>query len=90
MKKQRYLGSLLRNAERILNAAGLQDDEFAVAMNRIYRYYSGDDVFKICGIKVETHYKQYTALSIDETDPQLTIEQIISKAEAKAKGEVTE
>ncbi|MBQ4418538.1 MAG: hypothetical protein II870_02790 [Synergistaceae bacterium] len=83
MKKQRYLDSLLRSASRILQAAGLAEDDYAVAMNRLYKYYSGDDVFKICGITVEKRYTSYNSLTINETDPQLTIEDAIAKSEVK-------
>lgn len=82
-KQQRYLDSLLRSSSRILQAAGLAEDDYAVAMNRLYKYYSGDDVFKICGIKVEKCYTSYNSLTIDETDPQLTIEDAISKSEVR-------
>lgn len=47
---------VLDNARIILRAAGLERDELAIALNRVYRHYSGDDIFAIAGIKYEDHY----------------------------------
>ena len=47
---------VLDNARMILRAAGLDKEELAVALNRVYRHYSGDDIFAIAGITFENHY----------------------------------
>ncbi|MBQ8691986.1 MAG: hypothetical protein IJ520_02475 [Synergistaceae bacterium] len=47
---------VLDNARMILRAAELESDELAIALNRVYRHYSGDDIFAIAGIKYEDHY----------------------------------
>ncbi|MBR1604210.1 MAG: hypothetical protein IJ667_12350 [Synergistaceae bacterium] len=80
MKKQQYMDSLLRNAERILHAAGLHDEEFAVAMNRVYKHYSGVDIFKVCGIVIEDKYYKTAKLKVLRDDPQLTLDEAIAKA----------
>lgn len=49
---------VLDNARMILRFAGLNNEEMAVALNRVYYHYSGDNIFEIAGIEFENNYQR--------------------------------